>query len=185
MSRGDLLTPCFSLSRASHCWELLTAKARSLSLSGASCCWEAARCGEAHRCRELLTVGRSPWWEASHYWEASHCQELLTVGSVSLFGGVLLLGGNVSLSGVSQSSWVVRRHLTVRSFSLLGSSHCLEAFHSRYFCHTSRQCQNRCQPLIVVRFSLSGVSYGRDGQEVSLSRASRHRELLIVGRFQI
>ena len=114
------------------------------------------------------------------------------VGSFSLLGGVALLGG-ISLSGASHcrellivgSRRIVRRHLTVRSFSRLGASHCLEAFHSRYFCHTSRQCQNRCEPLIVVRFSLSGVSYGRDGQEVSLSRASRHRELLIVGRFQI
>ena len=114
------------------------------------------------------------------------------VGSFSLLGGVALLGG-ISLSGASHcrellivgSRRIVRRHLTVRSFSLLGASHCLEAFHSMYFCHTSRQCQNRWEPLIVVRFSLSGVSYGRDGQEVSLSRASRHRELLIVGRFQI
>ena len=114
------------------------------------------------------------------------------VGSFSLLGGVALLGG-ISLSGASHcrellivgSRRIVRRHLTVRSFSRLGDSHCLEAFHSRYFCHTSCQCQNRWEPLIVVRFALSGVSYGRDGQEVSLSRASRHRELLVVGRFQI
>ena len=102
ISRGDLLTPCFSLSRASHCWELLTAKARSLSLSGASYCWEAARCGEAHRCRELLTVG-----------------------SFSLVGGVALLGG-FSLLGASHCRerlivWgrlaVGRQRLTDRSFS--------------------------------------------------------------------
>ena len=105
ISRGDLLTPCFSLSRASHCWELLTAKARSLSLSGASYCWEAARCGEAHRCRELLiggrrrTIGRlltvrsfslsgvSHCLGASCCWEAtSHCQEFLNLRG--WFGGI-------------------------------------------------------------------------------------------------